>query len=66
MVLTDNVEGKPFLAPNDLILNSKGGIYFTDPGPRPVVAGRPTCLCYLPAGAKQAICSTVLSGGRTD
>jgi gluconolactonase len=59
MVLTDNVEGKPFLAPNDLILDSKGGIYFTDPGPRPVVAGRPTCLCYLPAGAKQA---TVLDG----
>jgi gluconolactonase len=55
MVLTDNVEGKPFLAPNDLILDSKGGIYFTDPGPRPVVPGRPTSLSYLPAGAKQAI-----------
>jgi gluconolactonase len=55
MVLTDNVEGKPLLAPNDLILDSKGGIYFTDPGPRPVVPGRPTYLCYLPAGAKQAI-----------
>src|SRR5262249_8027799 len=33
-------EGKPFLAPNDLILDAKGGIYFTDPGPRPVVPGR--------------------------
>src|SRR4029077_7535320 len=55
MVLTDNVEGKPLLAPNDLILDSKGGIYFTDPGPRPVVPGRPTYLCYLPPGAKQAI-----------
>ena len=54
MVLTDNVEGKPLLAPNDLILDSKGG-YFTDPGPRPVVPGRPTSLSYLPAGAKQAI-----------
>src|SRR4029077_6007030 len=59
MVLTDNVGGKPLLAPNDLILDSKGGIYFTDPGPRPVVAGRTTCICYLPAGAKQA---TVLDG----
>ena len=59
MVLTDNVEGKPLLAPNDLILDSKGGIYFTDPGPRPVVPGRPTCVCYLPAGAKQA---TMLDG----
>src|SRR6267154_4046850 len=54
MVLADNVEGKPLLAPNDLILDSKGGIYFTDPGPRPVVPGRPTCVCYLLAGAKQA------------
>ena len=54
-VVTDNLEGKPFLSPNDLILDSKGGIYFTDPGPRPVVAGRPTCVCYLPAGANQAI-----------
>ena len=59
MVLTDNVEGKPLLAPNDLILDSKGGIYFTDPGPRPVVPGRPTYVCYLPAGAKQA---TMLDG----
>jgi gluconolactonase len=54
VVLTDNVEGKPLLAPNDLILDSTGGIYFTDPGPRPVVPGRPTYVCYLPAGGKQA------------
>ena len=38
----DNHAGTPMLAPNDLIVDSKGGIYFTDPGPRPVVAGRPT------------------------
>ena len=27
--------GKPLRAPNDLIADSKGGIYFTDPAPRP-------------------------------
>lgn len=27
--------GKPLRAPNDLILDKKGGIYFTDPAPRP-------------------------------
>lgn len=27
--------GKPLRSPNDLILDKKGGIYFTDPAPRP-------------------------------
>ena len=27
--------GKPLRAPNDLIADSKGGVYFTDPAPRP-------------------------------
>jgi gluconolactonase len=53
--VTDGFDGKPFLAPNDLILDAKGGIYFTDPGPRPVVPGRPTYVFYLAAGAKQPI-----------
>jgi gluconolactonase len=53
--LTEGPEGKPLLAPNDLILDAKGGIYFTDPGPRPVVPGRPTYVYYLAAGAKQPI-----------
>jgi gluconolactonase len=48
-------QGKPFLSPNDLIVDSKGGIYFTDPGPRPVVPGRPTYVFYLPAGAKDPV-----------
>jgi gluconolactonase len=43
------------LAPNDLILDAKGGVYFTDPGPRPVVPGRKVFVYYLPAGAKQPI-----------
>ena len=38
--VTEGIEGKPFLAPNDLIIDAKGGIYITDPGPRPVEPGR--------------------------
>ncbi|OLE70096.1 MAG: hypothetical protein AUI36_04165 [Cyanobacteria bacterium 13_1_40CM_2_61_4] len=41
------------MAPNDLIVDAKGGIYFTDPGPRPVVPGRKSYVYYLPAGAGQ-------------
>jgi gluconolactonase len=54
-VLTEGPAGAPLLAPNDLIVDAKGGIYFTDPGPRPVVAGRPTYVYYLPAGAKTPV-----------
>jgi len=54
-VLTEGPPGAPLLAPNDLIVDARGGIYFTDPGPRPVVPGRPTYVYYLPAGAKTPI-----------
>jgi gluconolactonase len=54
-VLTEGPPGVPLLAPNDLIVDTRGGIYFTDPGPRPVVPGRPTYVYYLPAGAKTPI-----------
>jgi gluconolactonase len=50
--LTEGPPGAPLLAPNDLIVDNKGGIYFTDPGPRPVVPGRSTYVYYLPSGAK--------------
>jgi len=53
--LTEGPPGLPLLAPNDLIVDAKGGIYFTDPGPRPVVPGRPTYVYYLPAGAKTPV-----------
>lgn len=29
-VLTDSFEGKPYIRPNDLVADKKGGIYFTD------------------------------------
>jgi gluconolactonase len=54
-VLTDSYNGKPLVSPNDLIVDAKGGIYFTDPGPRPIMPGRPTNVYYLPAGAKEPI-----------
>ena len=37
--------------PNDLIVDAKGGIYFTDPGPRPVVPGLKVFVYYLPPGS---------------
>jgi gluconolactonase len=53
--LTEGLPGQPFLSPNDLIADRKGGLYITDPGPRPVVPGRPTYVYYLPPGAAQPI-----------
>lgn len=32
-VLTDNYDGKPYGRPNDLVVSTKGAVYFTDPGP---------------------------------
>lgn len=48
-VLADGFEGRPFNRPNDLVADSKGGIYFTDPGAR-AAAGEPpakTAVYYL-------------------
>jgi gluconolactonase len=59
-VLTEGPPGVPLLAPNDLIVDASGGIYFTDPGPRPVTAGRPTYVYYLPAGAATPV---LIDGG---
>jgi len=53
--VTQGTEDRPFLAPNDLIVDANGGIYFTDPGPRPVVPGRIVYVYYLPPGAKEPI-----------
>jgi gluconolactonase len=53
--VTEGIAGKPFLAPNDLLVDTKGGIYITDPGPRPVEPGRICYVYYLPAGAKEPV-----------
>jgi gluconolactonase len=41
-VLADSFEGKPFVRPNDILVTTKGGVYFTDaPG-----------IYYIPPGGK--------------
>jgi gluconolactonase len=54
-VVTEGVPGMPLMAPNDLIVDARGGIYFTDPGPFPPVPGRVAYVYYLPPGAKDAV-----------
>jgi gluconolactonase len=54
-VLTEGSPGMPLLSPNDLIADRKGGIYFTDPGPRPVVPGRKAYVYYLPSGSSRPL-----------
>ena len=53
--LTHGDGEKPLMAPNDLIVDANGGIYFTDPGPPPVVPGRKAYVYYLPARATKAL-----------
>lgn len=38
-VIADGYQGKPFTRPNDLIVDAKGGVYFTDPATRPAKPG---------------------------
>jgi gluconolactonase len=51
--VTTGPAGNGLMAPNDLITDAKDGIYFTDPGPRPIVPGRKTYVYYLRKGAAQ-------------
>lgn len=55
-VLADQHDGKPLNAPNDLVIDKAGGIYFTDPmygAKTPLPQGK-TCVYYLPQGGKPA------------
>lgn len=60
--LVDQFEGKPLNRPNDLVADSQGGIYFTDPGARPA-AGQPpvpTAVYYWsPAGKLSQIDTSI-------
>ena len=52
--LAERFEGKRLNAPNDLVLDKTGGIYFTDPmygAKTPLPQGK-TCVYYLPKGGK--------------
>lgn len=53
--LTEGTAAQPIMSPNDLIVDARGGIYFTDPGPRPIVPGRRVYVYYLPAAGKDPI-----------
>jgi len=48
-VLADNIDGKPFGRPNDIVVDKKGGVYFTDMGLPPAA---PPAVYYVPAGGK--------------
>lgn len=53
-VLASQFDGKPLNRPNDLVLDKKGGVYFTDPGvnPKPGEAptGQPAVYYIKPSG----------------
>ena len=49
-IVTQSPGGQPFNAPNDLLLDSRGGIYFSDPCLR-LGPGCRAYVYYLPAGA---------------
>ena len=56
-VLADSFEGKPFSRPNDLVVDKKGGVYFTDiGGPRAAPGAPPPPLTpavyYVPPGGR--------------
>lgn len=53
-VSTEAAPGRPYMAPNDLILDARGGIYFTDPGLRSAPPLR-TYVYYLPPGRAHPI-----------
>jgi gluconolactonase len=53
-VLADNYQGKPFVRPNDLIADKKGGVYFTDPANIPNPPS-PPAVYYIPPGGGKVI-----------
>jgi gluconolactonase len=53
-VLADKYDDKPFNAPNDLVIDKQGGVYFTDPSfgaPKPLPQGK-TAVYYIPPDGK--------------
>jgi sugar lactone lactonase YvrE len=53
-VLADNFQGKPFVRPNDLFVDKKGGVYFTDPANVPNPPS-PPAVYYIPPGGGKVI-----------
>jgi gluconolactonase len=56
--LTDNFDGKPYGRPNDLVVDKRGGVYFSEPGPNPTPGQPPSAppltpaVYYVPPGGK--------------
>ncbi len=61
-VLADNFEGKPFGRPNDLVVDSRGNVYFTDSGVNPPAPGQPAPPAQAIAPAKPAVYRISASG----
>jgi gluconolactonase len=58
-VLADNFEGQRFGRPNDLVVSTRGGVYFSEPGPNvpqgappPSTSPLPPAVYYVPPGGK--------------
>ena len=52
-VLADNFGGRPFGRPNDIVSDRKGGVYFSDLGPRPTPQGAlAPAVYYVPPGGE--------------
>jgi gluconolactonase len=51
-VLSDNINGQPILNPNDLIVDKKGGVYFTVPG------AMPAAVYYVTPDGKTVVATT--------
>ncbi|OFW00658.1 MAG: hypothetical protein A3I61_12465 [Acidobacteria bacterium RIFCSPLOWO2_02_FULL_68_18] len=50
-VIADRYEGKPFGRPNDVVSDRRGGVYFSDLGPRPTPPGALSpAVYYVPPG----------------
>jgi len=57
-VLSDAIDGKPLLAPNDLMSDKKGGIYFTVPG------AMPPAIYYITPEGKTIVATTEVATAR--
>ncbi len=55
--LASDFQGKPFTRPNDLVVDKKGGVYFTDPDPQRVY--------YVPASGKAVLAADGVKDGIT-
>jgi gluconolactonase len=62
-VLAEQFEGLPFGRPNDLVLDRKGGVYFTDSGapakPDQAPAAKPAVYHITPRGALERVASDI-------